>query len=115
MPLSTKILECGGHSCPKCGKCRDHGARAGAREGAAAGAMSVGALAGVSIFLLGLFGPIGGAGLLIAVGGAVLGSAGAAPFGAAVGAGMGAALGAVGGGSCEAGICKCHGKHRRMS
>ena len=109
MVLSGEKLECGGRPCPRCGKCRDHGARAGAREGAVAGALGIGALAGVSVFLLVIFGP---ASLAIAVVGAALGTIGGAPLGAAVGAGAGAAFGAAGGTSCRAGICKGHCKKR---
>jgi hypothetical protein len=110
MPLLTKMLECGGRCCQKCGKCRDHGARAGAHQGAAAGALSIGALAGVSVLLVVIFGPIGATGLIVAMGGAALSTVG----GAVVGAGAGAACGSVGAESCEAGVCKGHGKHRKI-
>jgi hypothetical protein len=106
MPLPTRMLECGGRRCHKCGKCRDHGARAGAREGAAAGVLSTGVVAGIFVFLVAILGP---AGLIVAVGGAALITVG----GAVVGAGAGAAFGSVGAEYCEAGICKCRGKHQR--
>ncbi|CAF1370142.1 unnamed protein product [Rotaria sordida] len=99
MPFPTKTLECDGRRCRKCGKCRDHGVRAGAREGAAAGVLSVGALAGVSVFLVAILGPFGVTGILIAMGGATLSTIG----GATVGAGAGAAFGSVGAKFCGAG------------
>ncbi len=110
MPLLTKMLECGGRCCHKCGKCRDHGARAGARQGAAAGALGIGAIASVSVLLVVIFGPIGATGLIVAMGGAALSTVG----GAVVGAGAGAACGSVGAESCETEVCKGHGKHRRV-
>ncbi len=108
MPSPTKTLGCDGRRCHKCGKCRDHGARAGARMGAAAGALSTGALAGVSVLLVATLGPFSPIGLIVVMSGAVLSTAG----GAAVGAGAGAAFGSVGAGFCEAGVCKCRGKHQ---
>ncbi|CAF1083042.1 unnamed protein product [Rotaria sp. Silwood1] len=111
MSLPTKTLECDGRQCHKCGKCRDHGARAGARKGAAAGVLSIGAFAGVSVFLVAIFGPLGATGLILAVGGAALSTAG----GAVVGAGAGAICGSVGAKLCEAGVCKCRDKHQKMS
>ncbi|UJR16875.1 hypothetical protein I4U23_003773 [Adineta vaga] len=110
MPLTTEKLTCDGRRCPKCGKCRDHSACAGARRGAATGALSIGALACVSVFLVSILGPIGATGILIAMGGATLSTIG----GAVIGAGAGAACGSVGAESCEAGLCKCRRKDRKM-
>ncbi|CAF1210560.1 unnamed protein product [Rotaria sordida] len=107
MPLPTKTLECDGRRCRKCGKCRDHGMRAGACKGSAVGALSVGALAGVSVFLVAILGPLSAAGFLVAMGGAALSTAG----GAAVGAGAGAGFGSIGAQFCGVGVCKCRGKH----
>ncbi|CAF1260684.1 unnamed protein product [Adineta steineri] len=107
MSLTIKTVKCDGRHCRKCGKCREHGARAGARDGASAGVLSIGALAGVSVFLVAVLGPMGAVGIMIAIGGAALSTAG----GAAVGAGIGATLGSVGGKFCEGGICKCRRKH----
>ena len=110
MQIATEILSCDGRRCPKCGKCRDHGARVGARKGAAAGALSVGALACVSILLVSVLGPIGVTGVLIAIGGAALSTV----SGTVIGAGAGAACGCIGAESCDAGLCKCHRKHQKV-
>ncbi|CAF4401535.1 unnamed protein product [Rotaria sp. Silwood2] len=110
MSLPTKTLECDCRRCHKCGKCRDHGARVGARKGAAAGVLSIGAFAGVSVLLVAFLGPFGATGLIVAVGCAALSTVG----GAAVGAGAGALFGSVGAKFCEAGICKCRGKRKRI-
>lgn len=111
MPLYTERQYCEGRRCCNCGKCRDHGTRAGARGGAAAGVLSIGALAGVSVFLVAVLGPFGITGIVIATASAGLCTAG----GAAVGAGLGAVCGAIGGELCKAGICKCRKIRRKMS
>ncbi|CAF1158756.1 unnamed protein product [Adineta ricciae] len=110
MPLTTETLSCDGRRCQKCGKCRDHGACVGARRGAAAGALSVGALAGVSVFLLSVLGPIGVTGVLAAIGGAALCTAG----GTVIGAGAGAACGSIGAELCGTGLCKCRRKRPKV-
>ncbi|CAF4226488.1 unnamed protein product, partial [Rotaria sordida] len=83
---------------------------AGARGGAAAGALSVGALAGVSVFLVAILGPFGVTGLLIAMGGAAFSTIG----GATVGAGAGAAFGSIGAEFCGVGVCKCSKRQRML-
>lgn len=111
MPLPTNTLKCDGRRCHKCGKCRDHGARSGARIGAVAGALGTGTLAAVSVLLVAILGPLGATGLIVVMGGAALSSVG----GTVVGAGAGAAFGSVGAEFCEAGACKCRGKHQKMT